>query len=169
MPAYFFDSSAIVKRYFREAGTAWIQAICEPRDHPPLYLSQLAHIEVIAALRRVGRTQHLHPSFIDAMTRGFERHVALSDPVRAAPLYRLIPLRSSILALAAELCNQYWQAQASPLRSLDAIQLACALAAAADRADELLFVTADVRHAAIAALEGFRVINPAFPPQLSQP
>lgn len=165
MSAYFFDSSAIVKRYYREAGTTWIQAICEPRNHPPLYLSQLAHVEVIAALRRVGRAQQLHPSFVDAMTRGFERHIALSDSARATPLYRLIPISSSILALAAELCDQHWQAQPSPLRSLDAIQLACALAAAADSADELLFVTADARLAAIAPLEGFRVINPTFPPE----
>lgn len=42
VPAYFFDSSAIVKRYHREPGTAWVQAICEPRQHPPFYLSQLA-------------------------------------------------------------------------------------------------------------------------------
>lgn len=42
VPAYFFDSSAIVKRYHREPGIAWVQAICEPRQHPPFYLSQLA-------------------------------------------------------------------------------------------------------------------------------
>lgn len=164
MSAYFFDSSAIVKRYYREAGTAWIQAICEPRSHPPLYLSELAHVEVIAALRRVGRAQRLHPSFVDTMARGFERHIALSDPARATPLYRLVPISQSVLALASELCNQHWQAQPSPLRSLDAIQLACALAAAAGFSDELVFVTADVRLAAIAPLEGFRIINPAFPP-----
>lgn len=163
--AYFFDSSAIVKRYYRERGTAWIQAICEPRDHPPLYLSQLAQVEEVAALRRVGRSQHLHPSFIEALIRGFERHIALSDPTRAVPLYRLIPVSQPVLALAAELCNQYWQAQPSPLRSLDAIQLACALAAAADTSEEVIFVTADVRLAAIAPREGFSVVNPAFPPQ----
>lgn len=163
MSAYYFDSSAIVKRYHRELGTDWIQAVCEPRDHPPLYLSQLAQVEVVAALRRLGRTQNLHASFVDAMVRASERHIALSDPARATPLYRLVPVSAPVLTLAAELCNQYWQAQPHPLRSLDAIQLACALPTAADVSDELVFVTADARLAAIALREGFRVINPAFP------
>ncbi|HEY7849811.1 MAG TPA: type II toxin-antitoxin system VapC family toxin [Ktedonobacterales bacterium] len=165
MSAYFLDSSAIVKRYHREPGTSWLQSICEPRSHPPLYASQLAQVEVVAALRRTGRTQNLHPSFVDVMTRGFERHIALSDPTGPNPMYRLVPVSQPILALAAELCNQYWRLQPYPLRSLDAIQLACALAAAADVSDELVVVTADVRLAAIASLEGFRVIHPAFPPQ----
>lgn len=165
MPAYFFDSSAIVKRYHREPGTVWVQAICEPRQHPPLYLSQLAQVEVVAALRQLGRTQGLHPSSIDAMVRRFERHMALSDPARAAPLYQLVPVTLPVFALASELCNQYWQLRPHPLRSLDAIQLACALAARMDITDEIIFVTADVRLAAVAPLEGFRVINPAFPHQ----
>lgn len=118
---------------------------------------------MVAALRRLGRTQNLHASFVDAMVRGFERHIALSDPARATPHYRLVPVSAPVLALATELCNQYWQAQPFPLRSLDAIQLACTLATAASVADELVFVTADTRLAAIAPHEGFRVINPSFP------
>lgn len=165
VPAYFFDSSAIVKRYHREPGTAWVQAICEPRQHPPLYLSQLAQVEVVAALRQVGRTQKLHPSSVDAMMRRFERHMVLSEPSRAAPLYQLVPVTLPVFALASEVCTQYWQLRPHPLRSLDAIQLACALAAATDITDVLIFVTADMRLAAVAAVEGFRIVNPAFPPQ----
>lgn len=165
MPAYFFDSSAIVKRYFRELGTVWVQAICEPRDHASIYLSQLAEVEVVAALRRLGRAPGIQVSFVDAMVRRFQRHIALSGRGRATPVYRPVPLTASVLALAAELCNRYWQAQPYPLRSLDAIQLACALAAAAIVPDDLHFVTADVRLAAIAPLEGFSVIHPTFPPQ----
>jgi predicted nucleic acid-binding protein len=51
-----------------------------------------------------------------------------------------------------------------PLRSLDAIQLACALATAASLADDLAFVTADARLAAVARMEGFDTINPALAP-----
>lgn len=50
--SYFFDSSAIVKRYHVEVGTPWVRSICDPRTHPPLYLSQLAQVEGVAALRR---------------------------------------------------------------------------------------------------------------------
>jgi predicted nucleic acid-binding protein len=161
-PAYFFNSSAIVKRYHREPGTVWIQSISEPRSHPPLYLSDLARVEVIAALRRLGRTHKYHPSFVDTMTRSFERHISLSDIARPAPLYHLVPLTRSVLALASALCNQYWQAQPHPLRSLDAIQLACARAIALNIDTELVFVTADVRLAAIAPLEGLSVVNPGL-------
>ncbi|HEX5549156.1 MAG TPA: type II toxin-antitoxin system VapC family toxin [Ktedonobacterales bacterium] len=69
MPSYFFDSSAIVKRYHREPGTAWVQELCEPQSHPPIYLSQLAEVEVVAALRRLGRNNGLHPSSIAAIPR----------------------------------------------------------------------------------------------------
>lgn len=164
MPSYFFDSSAIIKRYHREPGTAWIQAVCEPRVHPPLFLSQLAQVEVIAALRRVGRTGALHHSWVDVMVHRFERHITLSDPARAIPVYRLVPITAPILALATVLCNQHWQARPSPLRSLDAIQLACALAAATGLSDELVFVTSDARLSAVASVEGFRVLNPALAP-----
>ena len=98
------------------------------------------------------------------MVRRFERHIDLSDPARFTPHYRLVPMSSPVLALAAELCNLYWHMRPNPLRSLDAIQLACALAAASLLSEELAFVTSDVRLAAIAPLEGLRVINPAFPP-----
>lgn len=162
--SYFFDSSAIVKRYHREAGTAWVQGVCEPRNHPPIYLAQLAEVEVVAALRRVGRHTGIRQSSIDAMQNTFERHLALSDPGRAFPVYRLITISPAILSLAAALCTRYWEMRPYPLRSLDAIQLACAIAIASGLPDELLFVTADARLLAIAPHEGFQVINPAFPP-----
>lgn len=164
MPSYFFDSGAIVKRYHREQETPWVQTLCEPRRHPPLYLSSLAEVEVVAALRRAGRTQGLPPSFTDTMVARFERHLSLSGPTSLSPVYRLVPLAPAVLALAAALCNRYWAIQPHPLRSLDAIQLASALAAAADVPDELILVAADVRLAAIAPLEGLRVINPSYSP-----
>lgn len=164
MPSHFFDSSAIVKRYHREAGSDWVRATCESRARPPIYLSQLAEVEVIAALRRTGHGERLHPSYSDAMVNMFERHVALSDPARARPMYIFVPISPVVIALAAALCNRYAEASPYPIRSLDAIQLACALAAAIDSAEGLLFVTADVRLAAIAPLEGFSVIQPAYPP-----
>ena len=164
-PGYFFDSSAIVKRYHREPGTAWVQGLCEPSTHPPIYLSRLAGVEVVAALRRLGRNAGIHRSAIDTMQNAFERHLALSDPGRASPVYLLTTLSPAILSLAAALCAKYWEMQPYPLRSLDAIQLACAIATAHGLLDELIGVTVDMRLAAIAPLEGFRVINPIYPPQ----
>jgi hypothetical protein len=165
LPSYFFDSSAIVKRYHREPGTAWVQGLSEPRTHPPIYISQIAEVEVVAGLRRLGRHEGLHSSFVDVMQYVFERHLALSDPSGTMPVYILVTVSPAILSLAASLCAIYWEMRPHPLRSLDAIQLASAIATARGLPDELTFVTAGVRLSAIAPLEGFRIINPLYPPQ----
>jgi predicted nucleic acid-binding protein len=169
MPSYFFDSSAIVKRYHFEPGSAWVRSICDPRTRPPLYLAQLAQVEVVAALRRTGRREQLHPSFVETMVNLFARHLALSDPTRSRPMYRLVPLAPTVLELAADLCNRYWDVHPHPLRSLDAIQLAAALLTAAAIPDELHLVTADTRLGAVAPLEGLTVVNPLAPPPSAPP
>ena len=99
------------------------------------------------------------------MQNTFERHLALSDPSHAMPVYLLVSVSPTVLSLASSLCAKYWAMEPYPLRSLDAIQLACAIAVAKGLGDDLIFVTADARLGAIAPLEGFRVVNPLYPPQ----
>ena len=79
-------------------------------------------------------------------------------------MYQVVQLTDSLLAVAAALCNKYADISPGPLRSLDAIQLASAQVAIAAAQDELTLVTSDTRLAAVAAFEGLRVINPAYPP-----
>lgn len=164
MPRYFFDTSALVKRYYYEPGSAWVRATCESSAHPEIYISDLARVEVVSALRRAGQSDHLHSSFVDSMINSFERHLMRSSPSHRDPMYWLIPLSLGVLQLAATLCNVYSGRDVRPLRSLDAIQLACAIAEVPNVSDEIVFVTADIRLAVVAESEGFRVINPAFPP-----
>lgn len=164
MSAYFFDSSALVKRYHRESGTDWVRSICERRHQPGIYISQLARVEIVAALRRAGRYEDLHESFVDTMVNTFERHFSASVRARFTPMYSIVPLSPTVLEMAANLCGRYWNMRPNPIRSLDAIQLACAIAASANLTDKFVFVTADQRLLAIAALEGFSVIHPAYPP-----
>ena len=142
-----------------------VEELCEPRVHPALYLSAVAEVEVVAALRRLGRHEGYHPSLIAALQNRFERHLARSGPGYPSPYYVPVTLVPEILTVAAALCAKHWEAQPYPLRSLDAIQLASALVAARRISEELIFVTADVRLAAIAPQEGFPVINPLSPPQ----
>ena len=81
-------------------------------------------------------------------------------------MYQLVPLSPTALRLAAALCNRYWDIRRHPLRSLDALQLASALVARTlALGDELVFVTADTRLAAVASLEGFSFVNPLAPPR----
>lgn len=121
MSAYLLDSSALVKRYHREPGTDWVNALCEPCVHPALYLSAVAEVEVVSALRRLGRHEGLHPASIAALQNRFERHLTRSDPRYPSPYYVLVTLVPEILTLAAALCTKHWEAQPYPLRSLDAI------------------------------------------------
>ena len=51
MADYFFDSSALVKAYIAETGTNWVRAILDDDRHR-IYISQLASLEVVAALTR---------------------------------------------------------------------------------------------------------------------
>lgn len=162
---YFFDSSAIVKRYHQETGSPWVHAVCNPRTRPLLDLSGLAQVEVSVALHRTGRHEQLHSSFVDLMVNQFERHLALSDPSRSRPFYRIVPVSPTVLTLAAQLGNRYWDATPHPLRSLDAIQLATALMVAQIVSNTVLFVTADTRLTRIAPLEGLTTYNPEHAPQ----
>lgn len=64
MPVYFFDSSAIVKRYLIEAGTAWVGAIADLAAGNKIYVAHIALVEVISAI--AGRARGLHISATDA-------------------------------------------------------------------------------------------------------
>lgn len=163
MARYFFDSSAILKRYFRERGTDWVRAVCESRTRPVLYISEIAHVEVIRALRQKQRESTAHVSFIDAQINQFERHVARRATSRNTPIYYMTWLNSAIVQLAASLCDRFWDVQPYPLRTLDAIQLACALTEASGTTDEVIFVTSDQRLEAVAPVAGLRVVNPERP------
>lgn len=49
MAAYFFDSSALVKRYAQVTGTAWVRTVAA-RNY--VFLARGTHVEVIAAIER---------------------------------------------------------------------------------------------------------------------
>src|SRR5438045_2028616 len=53
MPAYFLDSSALVKAYRREAGTNRVTQLLSGSD--PIMVARLAQVEVSSAIVRRGR------------------------------------------------------------------------------------------------------------------
>lgn len=167
MPRYFFDSSAILKRYVQEQGSTWVRTVCGTRARSYLYLSELAQTEVVAALRREGRTlvvqQGFHRSAIDATVNIFERDV-LRSVNRPGSIYDFIPLTTRTVTLARQLCNSFWLPPTPSLRSLDAIQLASALIARTIAPDPVIFVTADARLEIIAQSLGFTTDNPLHHP-----
>lgn len=163
---YFFDSSAIAKRYWREKGTDWVRAVCNSRGtQPVLYLSEIAQIEVAAGIRRTGRIlveqRNYHRSAFDAAVSQYENDVQRSRISTVNAMYTFVPLNPRIVQIALQLCNRFWLGPTPSLRSLDAIQLASALVANADAAPApITFVTADARLESIAQAVGFTTDNP---------
>ncbi len=72
--------------------------------------------------------------------------------------YISVALDSSVLVQARILVSRY------PLRTLDAIQLACAQSAAITLRETVTFVSGDNRLLAAAAAEGFATDNPYLHP-----
>ena len=49
MPAYFFDSSALVKCYVAEAGSEWARSIVDDDDNV-IHVASLTRVEIVARL-----------------------------------------------------------------------------------------------------------------------
>lgn len=110
MADYFFDSSALVKAYIAETGTNWVRAILDDDRHR-IYISQLAPLEVVAALTRRFHVGDLTLS---------EREQAAQDVRQDCLGYFIIDVTECIeTALDVALRHN--------LRAYDAAQLASAL------------------------------------------
>ena len=47
-PINYFDSSALVKRYFKESGTSWVQTLCNDAGQT-VAISEIGLVEIAAA------------------------------------------------------------------------------------------------------------------------
>jgi predicted nucleic acid-binding protein len=145
---YFFDSSALLKRYYTEQGTNWVASITIPQARNSIAIAQITPVEIMSGLQRRRRAGQI--SLPDArITRLLLDAHVLSE-------YKLIPLSDIVIARAKDLVSIY------PLRAYDAVQLASALEALAHSpgAAPLTFVSADTRLLAAAAAEGLATDDP---------
>ncbi len=151
MSDYFFDSSALAKRYLPEPGTAWVRELVAPITSHSIWIAELTEVEVAAALA----ARHRAPHGIDRQVR--DAAVALLA-LHCADEYRLIALDRSIVDAAIGL------AQRQRLRAYDAVQLATTLAAEAALRlaglPGLTFVAADADLIAAARAEGLVTDDP---------
>lgn len=149
MPAYFADTSAIVKLYLDEPGSDWIRGL----ELGLLVISTLAIPEAASAIARRRREQQISDDEALALWRSFRRDLRRWD---------LIALAQPLLFRAAAL--QIRPAPDGMLRTLDALQVACALEAQrrVRRAGigPLTFLTADSRLELAARHAGLTVENP---------
>jgi predicted nucleic acid-binding protein len=146
MSQFFFDSSALVKRYLTEIGSPWVDAQTDPTAGNAIVVAEITRVEVAAALaarhRASGGITRVER---DRLFRLLAQHVVAE--------YRAIPISIAVTDHAMQLTQQH------RLRGYDAMQLASALAVAAVLPG-LVFVAADDDLLAAARAEGLAAENP---------
>lgn len=145
MALFFLDTSAVVKRYVQETGTAWVQTLTLPNASHSLVVVRITLPEMISAVTRRERGGSLSPA--DAAT-------ALADfQYDFARQYLVVEVSAGLVADAASQARRYG------LRAYDAVQLAAALEVFA-QAPTLELVSADNELNAAARAEGLSVEDP---------
>lgn len=154
MTDYFFDSSALVKRYILEVGTNWVRSIVDPNSGNEIIVAQITEVEVMSAVSRLARE-----TLITAQVAHSIQMLLRQEMVRE---YVVIKLTKSISQNALSLLSRY------PLRAYDAVQLASALQITQrlrlGGLSGLTFVSADQRLLSVAASEGLSTDNPTHHP-----
>lgn len=150
MAVLYVDSSALVKRYLAEIGTAWLQLLLDPAAKNEVYLVRIAYTELIAAISR--------------RQRGGT--VTLADAVQARADFRAdfaadyLPIEVTVplVEQAALLAEKHG------LRGYDAVHLAAALSVQTAYPSPVTVVSADTELNAAALAEGLLVDNPNLHP-----
>jgi predicted nucleic acid-binding protein len=138
----YFDTSALIKRFVQEAGSATVEALiaAEPR----LAISKVGYAEVHAGLARRFREGALSPAAHRKISRSFDLDW------RA---YVQVDLPDLLLALTRDLTQRH------PLRGFDAIHLASAIRLQQQLGEPMQFVASDQRLLAAAKSEGLATVD----------
>ena len=150
MPAYFFDSSALVKRFAGEAGSSWVIGILKPSAKNKIYIAAITSVEVIAAVERRKRTGNLSVIEANKAVQRFERSLTNR--------YAFVEVNQNVINRAHLIVKNHG------LRGYDAVQLAACLIANAERialgASPLVLISADKELNGAATAEKLTVDNP---------
>src|ERR1043166_3533967 len=115
MSAFFFDSSALVKRFAQEPGSAFVLSLLRPSAKHRLYAARITEVEVCAALARRQKNRTMPASQAAKGLRRLRHDFAR----RFTP----VAMSENVMIEAARL------AEVHALRGYDAVQLAAALEA----------------------------------------
>jgi predicted nucleic acid-binding protein len=143
---YYLDASAWVKRYYQEAGTAWVQALFD--QDCILACASLGIIEVMATLARKRKAREIDAALFEQKAGELEDDWAGFVQVQ---------FTDEVLEAAKDVARRL------AVRGADAIHLASALMLQrrfADASDQLLLVASDYRLKQAAQASGMTVIDP---------
>jgi predicted nucleic acid-binding protein len=147
---FFWDSSALVKRYIAETGTTWVREVAHEAARNALIVARITWVEVQSALARRHREGSLTADQIAGSIRAFRYDWDIQ--------YLVVDLDQPLVELAGQLVSRH------ALRAYDAVQVACALRVqpsfSGSRYTSLTFVAADDRLPAAAEAEGLQTDNP---------
>lgn len=111
----YVDTSALLKRYVEEPGSTSFESFCESSSHD-LVISPLVATEFTGSLQRRLRGGDISVRYASQARRRFH------DDVVAAG-WRIVEFESAVFSTASDLMISL----GSPLATLDALHLACAL------------------------------------------
>ncbi len=137
---YFFDTSALVKRYIKESGSGIIDDTIDKASD--ILVSALTHIETISAFRRLLSEEKICEANYEKLKS--ELNKDFKD-------FTILPVSQKTLNKAYQIVD------AEDLRTLDAIQLATAILYS-NKIDQL--VAADQRLLSAAENNNFETIDP---------
>lgn len=149
MARYFFDSSALVKRYLLEEGTRTVLELIESGE--PLVVSRLALVEIASTAARRVKSGDISGDQCDSLLQ------VLEEEFRTR--FDVIELGGAAITRGVDLIRVH------ALRAADAIQLSCALMAAGGSrtGSEFVFVSSDGELNAAAEAEDLTVLDPCAP------
>jgi len=151
---YYLDTSAQVKYYVSEPGTAWIRQLIDAIDPNTgqrvnqLFAATITMAEASAAFAIIARLGRISEHIRD---RTFNRYMKT-----VSTYFHLLSVTQPLIDLAAHLTQQY------PLKGYDAVQVAAALHLQQMLGPErsLIFVAGDKSVVTTAQAEGLTVDNP---------
>ncbi len=151
MSVLFCDSSALVKRYLHETGSAWIASLLDPSSGHTVIIAEITRVEVAAAFAARQRAKNgISLAERDRLFKLLVRH--------STDEYRVAPVSVAVVDQAMLLTQRH------RLRGYDAVQLAAALLAnqplIAAGLPALTFIAADEDLIAAARTEGLPAENP---------
>lgn len=144
MAVYFFDTSALAKRYAPEKGTKWVQSLTDPAEGNEIYIARITGAELIATIRLNVRQGETSESDAKKVIADFRRDFRT--------LYLIVEITDRVVSRAMDLIENH------KLRGYDGVQLAAAM----DVNDDLLAVGMSLLGApAITIVCGDKDINKA--------
>lgn len=149
MPDYYFDTSALLKLYIQEDGSAGLRQMLDQSEDNRVFILELTLLEARSAIRRRERAREI----TTAAANGFLTQIDQDGKSR----YFVERISAQVIAEAHRLIDNH------PIRALDALQLAgCILLSQAYHLS-LIFVCADYDLCAAATAERIATLNPLQP------